>query len=140
MASQRTERKGKSWHRQIICEPQMQSTFRDALKGIRSMYFRTLFLLLVILAVSGCSNQSTTAPTATDPEVTLPSSSSSPSASDTGTDVGQVPPAIRAEDNPSPPLTPPPTKSEIEAAAAKKLAEREELDKTLWAEVVQAQA
>lgn len=98
------------------------------------MYFRTL--LLLILAVSGCSKQSTTAPTATSPEVALSSSSSSPGASDTGTVVGQVTPAIQAENKPS---TPPPTESEIEAAAAKKLAEREELDKTLWAEEVQAQ-
>ncbi len=37
------------------------------------------------------------------------------------------------------PFTPPPPLAEIDAAVAKKLAERDELDKTLWADEVQAQ-
>lgn len=106
---------------------------------------RNVFVVAALscCAVGGCSNN----PNSSKADSKAPLASAEPSAEQTSkppneskqTPTEQSEPTSRSDQNHALQVTPLSPVAEIDAAVAKKLAEREELDKTLWAEEVQAQ-
>lgn len=114
--------------------------FRVLDRMVRSVGVATA---LSFCAVSGCSNKP--ASSSADSKAPLESAKSNaeptsePPVESKQAPAEQSAPTSRIAQNPTLQITPLPPVAEIDAAVAKKLAEREELDKTLWAEEVQAQ-